>query len=398
MYLFSKSKTLLAKPAFRLIQQPKAITYTGAGCVKKLGNIVNNYNLKKVLIVTDSVLLKLGLLEGLMESLKRAKVDYIVYDGVKPDPTFTIVEQGISMIKKNNCDGIIAFGGGSAIDASKVMSVAYTNKKSPSELQGMLKVKKKGLPFFAVPTTAGTGSEGTLVAVISDPVTHKKVTIIDPKIMPLVAVFDPEITVGLPSNITSTTAMDALTHAIEAFISKYATEETMQYSKVAIKIIFDNLEHVYNNPKDLDGRLALLEASYYGGLAFSKAFIGYVHAFSHNIGGAFGVPHGLANAVLLPHVIEFSKPNCTNQLAELAILVGLGNKNEHPDILSTKFVKSLFELKEKLDIPEKLDAFKIKDIPMIRKAGFKECHGTYPVPRYLTAKQADALLSKIATP
>lgn len=397
MYLFSKLKTSIAKPVFALIRQPKATTYTGAGSVKKLGSIVKSYNVKKVLIVTDSILVTLGLLEGLKESLKIANVDYVIYDGIKPDPTFTIVEQGVSMIKEHNCDGIIAFGGGSSIDAAKVMSVSYTNNESPTKLQGMLKVKKNGLPFFAVPTTAGTGSEGTAVAVISDPVTHQKATVIDPKLIPHVAVFDPELTVGLPSHITSTTAMDALTHAIEAFISDYATEETMQYSKVAIKMIYDNIEHVYHNPEDLDGRLALSVGSYYAGLSFSKACIGYVHAFAHNIGGSFGVPHGLAIAVLLPHIVKFSKPNCIHQLAELSILVGLGNRNENAEVLADKFVESLFDLNKKLDIPEKLDVFNIKDVPKIREAGFKECHGTYPVPRYLTVKEAETLLSKVAT-
>ncbi|MEJ8554222.1 iron-containing alcohol dehydrogenase [Tepidibacter sp. Z1-5] len=397
MSLLNTIKISVAKPIFKLVHQPKATTYTGPGSVKKLGSIVNSYNLKKVLIVTDSVLLGLGLLDGLKKSLEESNVEYVIYDGVKPDPTFTIVEDGISMIKKQGCDGVIAFGGGSAIDAAKVMSVAYTNQCSPAQLKGMLKVKKKGLPFFAVPTTAGTGSEATLVAVISDPVTHQKVTVIDPKVIPQVAVLDPELTTGLPAHITSTTAMDALTHAIEAFISEYATEETMQYSRVSIKMIYSNLVHSYNNPTDLDARSALLEASYYAGLAFSKAFIGYVHAFSHNIGGAFGIPHGLANAVILPHVIEFSKPNCIDKLAELAILVGLGSKKEKPEVLADKFVQSIFDLNRNLNIPERLDKFKMKDIKKIREAGFKECHGTYPVPRYLTAKQADELLSKVAS-
>lgn len=397
MYTISKIKTSVSKPVFKLIHQPKATTYTGAGSVQKLGPLANSYGLKNVLIVTDSVLLKLGLIDSLMESLKKSGVNYVIYDGVKPDPTFTIVEEGLAMIKQHKCDGIIAFGGGSAIDASKVMAAAATNNKTPLELKGMLKVKERCLPFFAVPTTAGTGSEATIVAVVSDPVSHQKTTIIDPKLVPLVAVLDPEVATGLPAHITSTTAIDALTHAVEAYISGYATEETKQYSTVAIKMIYDNLEHVFNNPKDLEGRLALFEASYYGGLAFSKAFIGYVHAFSHNIGGAFGVPHGLANAILLPHVIEFSKPNCVPQLAELAILVGLGTKKDAPAALADRFIESLYTMNKKMNIPERFETFKSNDIPKIRNAAFKECHGTYPVPRYLSASQADELLSKVVS-
>lgn len=389
-------KTAAAKPIFGMIQQPKATTYTGADAVLRMGEICQGYNLKKILIVTDKVLLSLGLLEGMLESLKQAKIEYVIYDGVRPDPTYTIVEDGIQIIQENHCDSIIAFGGGSAIDAAKVISVGFTNKKKPAELKGMLKVKVKGLPFIAVPTTAGTGSEATIVAVISDPVTHEKTTVIDPKVIPAVAVLDPKLTVGLPAHITSTTAMDALTHAIEAYISNYATEETKSFSRVAIKHIYDHLLAVYQNPEDLEGRLSLMIASYYGGLAFSKAFIGYVHAFSHNIGGKCGVPHGLANAVLLPHVIEFSKPACEQQLSELAVLVGLGKEKDGQQKLAQRFVDSLYKMNKDLRIPTRLDAFKKKDIVAIRKAGFAECHGTYPVPKYLTAKQADQLLAKVA--
>lgn len=395
MYTFSKVLTGVSKPVFSLVQKPVPVTYIGSGKVDKVSELVRMNHLDHVLIVTDATLVGLGLLDSMFKSLEEDGIQYSLYDQVKPDPTYTIALEGLKMCTENKCQGIIAFGGGSVIDTAKAVSVAYTNKKEPQAFKGILKVKKQGMPFIAIPTTAGTGSEATLVSVISDPDTHQKTTMIDPKLVPDMAILDPELTVGLPPHITASTGLDALTHAVEAYISKNATAETKKYSEISIKLIYEHLENVYNNPEDMAGREALLVASYYGGLAFTRAFIGYVHAFAHNIGAHFGVPHGLANAVLLPHVMAFSKSSCEKEFARLAELVNVCDKNESDSVKADKFIRSLFDLNKKLDIPDRLDKFEKMAIADIRKDAFKECHGTYPVPKYLTVKQAEDILAKV---
>lgn len=395
MYTCSKVLTRLTKPVFSFIQKPVPVTYIGPGKVNKASQLIRMNHIDNVLVVTDASLVALGLLDSMLKSFEENGIRYSLYDQVKPDPTYTIALEGVKMCLENKCQGIIAFGGGSVIDTAKAVSVAYTNNKKPHSFKGVKKVKKIGMPFIAIPTTAGTGSEATLISVISDPDTHQKTTMIDPKLVPNIAILDPELTVGLPSHITASTALDALTHAVEAYISKNATDETRKYSEISIKLIYDYLEKVYNNPKDIEGREALLVASFYGGLAFTRAFIGYVHAFAHNIGGRFGVPHGLANAILLPHIMAFSKSNCEKEFARLSELVKVCNENDSDSVKAEKFIKSLFDLNKKLDIPPRLEKFEKDAIPEIRKSAFKECHGTYPVPKYLSAKQAEEILSKV---
>lgn len=395
MYCISKTKVKVAELVFKFVQKPTPVCYIGAGKINKAAEILEMNSVKRVLIITDAFLLKLGLLDSMLEKIKGKNIQAFIYDGVKPDPTFTIADEALKMCKDNNCEAVVAVGGGSVLDTAKVISVAVTNNKTPKELEGMLKAKKKGIPFIAVPTTAGTGSETTLAAVISDPVSHKKTTIVDPNIIPLCAILDPEVTVGLPPHITAHTAMDALTHALEAYVSKYATDETNRYASIAIKLIYENLEKVYQNPKDLDGREALLVASFYAGLAFTRTYVGYVHAFAHNIGGKFGVPHGLANAVLLPHIMEYYKPACQKQFAQLCDLVGMGKSGNSQSEKANLFVDSIFKLNNTLGIPARFEKFVSTEVAAIQVAGFKECHGTYPVPKYLTATEAQKILQKV---
>ncbi len=397
MYALSKIQARAGKSVFSLIEKPIPVTHIGPGKVNELYKILQMSQLNNVLVITDSVLRGLGLLDTMLESFDRHNISYSIYDQVKPDPTFDIATAALKACLDNKCQGVIAFGGGSVIDTAKVVSVAVTNNKPPQAFEGIKKVKQLGLPFIAVPTTAGTGSEATLVSVISDSKTHKKTTIIDPKIVPSHAVLDPSLTLGLPPHITASTAIDALTHAVEAYISNNATEETRRYSEISIKLIYDNLLKVYENPTDMDGREALMLGSFYGGLAFTRAFIGYVHAFAHNIGGKFGVPHGLANAILLPHIMKFSKSEATPQFAKLAGLIGVCNSTDSDSVKADKFIQSLYDLNTKLNIPERFEKFERSAINEIRKAAFKECHGMYPVPKYLTNRQADEILSTVCS-
>ena len=296
----------------------------GAGCVKQLPKLIKSKGINKVLVVTDKGLMSLHLLDGMFDALKAENIDYVVYDEVQPNPTINNVEDARALYLGNECQAIIAFGGGSPMDCAKGAGarIARPDKQVP-QLRGQLKVLKPIPTLFAVPTTAGTGSETTIAAVISNPKTHEKNAINDPRLRPKYAVLDPELTVGLPPHITSTTGMDALTHAIEAYIGQSNTKDTEAAALKATKLIFANLEEAYKNGKDIEARANMLEGSYLAGIAFTRAYVGYVHAIAHNLGGMYGIPHGLANAVILPYILEYFGSSAHKRLGELAVAAGL---------------------------------------------------------------------------
>ncbi len=396
MYTMAKMQVAATKPILAMVQKPTPVCYIGAGKVKEVANILSSEKIKKVLVMTDGVLFELGLLDSMLESFKEKNIEAVIFNEVKPDPTFSITEKALDICLKNKCEAVIAFGGGSVLDSAKAVVASATNNCSPRKLEGLLKVKKEALTFIAIPTTAGTGSEVTLAAVISDDDTHKKTTIVSPKLIPKVAILDPELTVGLPAHITSSTAMDALTHALEAYTNTYATEESDKYALKAINLICNNIETAFNTPNDLAAREALLVGSFYAGMAFTRTYVGYVHAFSHNIGGAYGVPHGLGNAVILPHVMKTFRDVCKDRFAYLADFLEISETASTDDAKADLFIEYLFELNKKLQLPERLEKFPKEGIEKVLEAGLKECHGTYPVPLYYTKEQAREILKKVS--
>lgn len=389
----AKLVTSIMKPIFKMVAIPTPITYIGEGKINETGEILKAKGSKKVLVITDDFLLEIGLLNSMLEGIKAVGIETVIYSGVKPDPTFAIVDEALAMC--TGCDAVVAVGGGSVLDTAKVVAAAASNNKSPKKLEGMLKVKKATLDFICVPTTAGTGSEATIVAVISDTVTHKKTTIVDPKLVPSVAILDPSLTLGLPIPTTVFTTMDALTHALEAYVSDFANSKTDHWAQMAVQMIYDNLPIVYKNPQDMKARENLLVASLYAGMAFTQTYVGYVHAFSHNIGGKYGVPHGLGNAVLLPHIMEFSKDKCIDRLAKLNDIVGLSAAGDSNNIKADKFIASLYKMNEDMEVPKRLEGFPKSGIDEIITAAFKEAHGTYPVPKFLTRKEAAEIMNKV---
>ncbi len=399
MYTLQKMKLAAMKPAFGLFgkkMMPETNLIKGEGTTAKVGQLLKSKGIEKPLIVTDEVLLSLGLLDKMLGSLDAEGIEYAMYTGVKPDPTFTIVKEAMAVCKKHNCDAVVAFGGGSTLDTSKTVAAsAGNNFIDPIKLEGMMKVRKKPLPFIAIPTTAGTGSEVTIVAVVSDPVSHRKTTIVDPKLIATDTILDPAITIGLPGHITSTTGLDALTHAIEAYVSGFANDMTDKMALKGIKLISENIEKTYNTPTDIEARENLLVGSMYAGQAFTRTYVGYVHAFSHNIGGKYGVPHGLGNAVLLPHVMEDAKGVAKERFAQLSDFLELTEKTNSHEVKADAFVNYLFDLNKKLNIPERLESFPQDGIETIIDGAFAEAHGTYPVPRYYTREEASVLLNKV---
>jgi alcohol dehydrogenase class IV len=393
---YHRTYNKIMKYASIVIPIPTPKVLTGLGSVKELVKEKKLKKLKKILIVTDKVLLNLNLLDDLFTSLKENNIDYVVYDAVLPNPTIKNVEDGRKLYKDNKCDGIIAFGGGSPIDCAKIIGARISNPYlSVRQMKGLFRVFLPIPPFFCIPTTAGTGSETTIAAVITDTDTHEKFAINDIKIVPKIAVLDPNLMLGLPKHITSTTGLDALTHAIEAYIGLNGTKFTDKKAKNAVKLIFENLENAYNDGSNIEARNNMALASFDAGLAFTRAYIGYVHAIAHNMGGMYGVPHGLANAIILPYVLEYYGESVVNKLSDLAILVKLGENSENKEILSKKFIEEIKNMNIRMNIPSKIKELKKEDIPLITKRALKEANPAYPVPQIMTYKDCQNLILKL---
>ena len=384
-------KVLKLAMCFMDWSEPKL--FEGEGSILKLPLFVKEKGINKILIVTDKGLMSLHLLDPLFEELNKQGVEYFVYDGVQPNPTIPSIEECKDMYLQNDCQGIIAFGGGSPMDCAKAAAARVVKpKQSVRKMRGYLKVHKKLPPFFAVPTTAGTGSETTVAAVVTDPETHEKYSICDGSLRPKYAVLDPTLTIGLPPHITSTTGMDALTHAVEAYIGKSNVKSTIKYSEEAVKLIHTNLEKVYTNGKDVEGRNNMLKASFYAGNAFTRAFVGYVHAIAHNLGGMYNTPHGLANAVILPYVLEWYGASIYKRLAKLADLIGLTNENMSIEDKGKAYIAEIRRMNKAMNIPEKFDFIKEEDIPVLVKRALKEGNPGYPVPKIMKPKDCEQVI------
>lgn len=360
-----------------------------------LADKVKSEGLSSILIVTDDVLHnKLHLLDGLKEDLKKRDVNFVVYDKVLPNPDVTLVNEGYDLYKSNNCQGIVAVGGGSPMDCAKAIGcrVARPNK-TIQQLQGYFKVMKKLPPLFAVPTTAGTGSETTVAAVISDHVNNTKCAINDPVLIPKFAVLDPTLTVGLPKHITSTTGMDALTHAIEAYIGNTNTDNTREKAVRCTKLVFENLEKAYFEGSDIKTRRNMQYAAYYGGIAFTRAYVGNVHALAHKLGGKYNTPHGLANAVLLPYVLDYYGKTAELPLAELATAVGI--KGVDNAAKARLFIAAIRKMNEVMNIPATLDCIKEEDLDFLAGEAFKEANPAYPVPKIMSKEDMKDIYRKV---
>lgn len=364
----------------------------------KLPSSVVKEGLSSVLIVTDDVLHnKLHLIDGLKAGLEEKSVKYCVYDKTVPNPTISNIEEAYAMYKENACEGIIAFGGGSPMDCAKGVGcrVARPGKTIP-QMKGTLKVMKKLPVIFAIPTTSGTGSEATVAAVVSNPETHEKYPINDPVLIPKYAVLDPTLTLGLPKHITSTTGMDALTHAVEAYIGKSNTPKTRDWSVKATKLIFENLKAVYDDGSDVKKRKNMQWASFFAGEAFTRAYVGYVHSIAHTLGGQYGVPHGLANAVILPHVLDYYGASVYQPLSELANAVGI--KGASTEAKAKAFIQAIKDMNAYMDIPTQIKGIKEEDIPQMVERSYKEANPLYPVPKFMGKEEMAAMYREISAP
>ena len=368
------------------LQQHSPELLTGAGSIKKLPAFIKSKGINRILIVTDNVLTKIGLLDGLYKACDDAKLEYVLYDGAQVNPSIECIEAAYKAYTDNKCQGFIAFGGGSSMDCAKAAAARVARpKRSIPQLGGTLRVHTKLPMLFAVPTTAGTGSEATIAAVVTDYSTHHKYAIQDPCMLPRYAVLDPELTIALPPHVTSTTGMDALTHAVEAYTNKFGPKYTRVLSEKATKLIFENLEKAYADGKDLEARSNMQLASFYAGRAFSRACVGNVHAIAHTLGGLYGTPHGLANAVILPYVMEDFGPSVHKRLARLADIVGIKGSDDAEK--AHAFIAAIHKMNKDMNIVEKFDFIKDKDVPQMVEWAMKEANPVYPVPVIWDAEQ-----------
>lgn len=358
------------------------------GSVKVLPEILKKKKRTSVLIITDESIAKLGLTKRLEKALKDQDISYTIYDKTVANPTTANVEEAMELYLENGCNAIIGFGGGSSMDCAKGVGIRIAKPKKPlSKMKGILKVHAKLPLLMAVPTTAGTGSETTLAAVITDAETRHKYAINDFPLIPRYAVLDPKVTVSLPKHITSTTGMDALTHAVEAYIGNSTTHGTKKDALLAVKLIFENIDTAYNDGKNIDARRNMLHASFYAGCAFTKSYVGYVHAVAHSLGGKYNVPHGLANAVLLPFVLEAYGPRIHKKLHNLAIAAGLAEKDTPHEEAARAFIDAIKEMKKRFEIGDTIKEIREEDIPMLSHYADKEANPLYPVPVLMNAEE-----------
>jgi alcohol dehydrogenase len=378
-----------------LLPIPQPMLLIGPGASRRLGQALCGFGHKKILIVTDRVVSGMGLPDALTNALSEGGVAHVVFDAVLPDAPIPIIEEGIAFFEKHRCDAVVAFGGGSPMDAAKTIALAVANKKHPRKLVGYFKGLRAPVPIYAVPTTAGTGSEVTVAAVVSDPETNRKLVIADTRLVPTMAALDPSLMIGLPRHVTAATGMDALTHAIEAFVGHWSNDHTDRMALAAVGMIYGNLRIAYRNGRNLAAREQMSLAATYAGLAFTRANVGYVHAIAHQLGGKYHTPHGLANAIVLPHVLKYLSPAITKKLAVLAVRAGVGKERERPTILAKKFLNSVEALNRDLGIPLHLGTLREVDIPELAKAACWEADTNYPVPRYMSPEICEGILRQI---
>ena len=344
-------------------------------------------NIGNVLIVTDGFLHLSGMLEPLKKALQESGIRYTIYDEVTPNPTILNVELARERYISCGCQGLIGFGGGSAIDCAKAVGARIARPRTAiPKMRGILKVILPIPYLIAVPTTAGTGSETTLATVITDHNTSHKFPINDFPLIPRVAVLDPEMTRSLPRHLTATTGMDALTHAVEAYIGNSTTAGTRAAALEAARLIAQNLEKAYADGSDMAARANMLKAAYLAGGAFSKSYVGYCHAVAHSLGGQYHIPHGLANAVLLPYVLEAYGSCAYRKYKDIAVAMGLADSDTSEEAAARALIAGIRRMNAAMGIPEKLTGIRSGDIPKLAKLADKEANPLYPVPKLMDAE------------
>lgn len=392
MHAVKKVYCRVFQTAFRLAlpflpyRQPKIIDF-----VESIPPLLQKKRKDRVMIVTDAGIVSHGLLKPLQKALEKSGIFYCIYDKTVPNPTTANVEAARELYLENGCKALIGFGGGSSMDCAKAAGARIANpRKTLGKMAGILRVRKKLPLFIAIPTTAGTGSETTLAAVITDAQTRHKYAINDFPLIPKYAVLDPKITVSLPPFLTACTGMDALTHAVEAYIGNSTTRATRAYALRAVRLVFRSLERAYVDGNDLRARKNMLIASYYAGCAFTQSYVGYVHAVAHSLGGMYDVPHGFANAVLLPFVLDSYGEKIFPKLAKLAGAAGIVPQKMPAKEAGELFINAIREMKRRFGIGDVIPQIQKEDIEKLSGYADREANPLYPVPVLMDARELES--------
>ena len=391
--LYYKIRAIAVILLLRLLPRNMPLVYSGIGSSLTLCRQLALLGYRKIIIVTDTFLNESGLLDPIKQALKENGVEFVVYAGVEPDPVFEQVCQGEALLREERCEAVLGIGGGSVLDAAKLIALLHNNPGDLAFYDGIQKAKKPGLPLFAVPTTAGTGSETTPASVITDSESHRKIAVADGKLVPHYVALDAELTRTMPAHITAATGMDALTHAVESWLSKASTGSTETMAATAVRLVFDNLARAWRDGDDMEAREAMLTASFYAGVAFGRTSVGYAHGIAHQLGRVCGTPHGDANAMVLPEVLAAYGDCVHGRLAALARQVGLGTDGDSDRVLANALSARIVELRAELTMPLKPADLKAADVPAMVESALKEAGDLYPVPRYLSAREVGEIVN-----
>lgn len=350
-----------------------AHTLIGKGSINEIPRYIKNLGVKKALIVTDEGLCKIGTAGKITDVLTKGGCQYEIYNKVQPNPTVSIVNEATDFFRTNNCDYIIAIGGGSPIDVAKAVSILSANGGKIEDYAGYDRSLKPGSPIIAVNTTAGTGSEVTRAYVVTDEVRKVKMLMVDGNCLAYLAIDDPDLMVGMPPALTAATGMDALTHAIEAYVATGHNPYTDNLALGAIKLVSKSLRTAVKDGSNIAARTDMCWAEYMAGYAFSNAGLGIVHAIAHQLGGFYHTPHGVANAILLPHCMEFNRPYCTDRMADIAAALGVDTTKMSSEEASKAAVLAVKQLSIDVNIPYLTStAFKLEDADILAQNALKD--------------------------
>lgn len=370
--------------------------FEGQGSAEELCRHVISEKRQRVLFVTSPSPVRTGLVQPLIATLEAAGITVTLFDAIKPDPTVEQIEEVVEILKQARCDAVFVLGGGSCIDAAKVIAARAKNpRKSILKMAGLFKVTWGMLPLYAIPTTAGTGSEVSIGAVVTDTQARRKLPVMDLRLLPRAAALDGALMAGVPRDMTAATGMDALTHAVEAFISRNAIKRTDDMALEAVGIIMTDLEKVVADGGNIEARHHMARASFLAGKAFTQVGVGYVHAIAHNFGAMYHLPHGRANAIIMPYVLEYSLPDCAHRLALLARATGLAAATVSDEQAAQAFIARIRALNDQFGIPSVVADLKAADIPRIARQAREEARFTYAVPRYMSQQQCEAVVAKM---
>lgn len=392
MILYYKLRAFAVKWIIRILPRNMPLVFSGTDSSLVLCKQLTTLGYGKALIVTDRFLNESGMLAGIKETLSESGVAFAVFDGVEPDPDFEQVQAGEAVLREEDCEAVIAVGGGSVIDAAKMIALLHNNPGDLKFFDGIQKAKRPGLPLFVIPTTAGTGSETSPAAVITDSKTHRKVAVADGKLVPHYVALDAELMKSMPPHITASSGMDALTHAVESYLSKASTSSTEAMASAAVRLTFKYLARAWRDGNDMQAREAMAMASFYAGVAFGRTSVGYAHGIAHQLGRVCSTPHGEANAMVLPEVLSAYGDCVHERLAKLARAAGLGEAGSAPDKLALELIDGITALRAELEMPLAPEGLKESDIPGIVKAAIAEAGDLYPVPRYLSASELGSVV------